>query len=260
MCLRMVSVLNRKLSRRLHSTYTSSFLCVGISIGTASGGSYPLHCRFGVNYVEVGDADFSEWAITDVIVWDRHLTYDAMKQVSYSMLQSLVPCPADFFWDVDMEACRSCPSELTASSNVSVTEPVVSPTLLTVEVPTMIPSQTSIAATCSVPLDYLVVAGGGSACYGSDINPSKSGGGGGGGGVLTNVGSSAYFVPCGKLVSIVVGNGGQLSTVGQQCVAKNGDNSTFDTLTAIGGGRSNCGWLGSSGDWTPLYLFKVVYT
>jgi len=72
----------------------------------------------------------------------------------------------------------------------------------------------------SIPVDYLVVAGGGAGGgYG------YGGGGGGGGGVA----NGTNFTLSAQNYAIVVGNGG--NGLGQ-----NGQNSTFSTITSVGGG------------------------
>lgn len=87
-------------------------------------------------------------------------------------------------------------------------------------------------------VEVLVVAGGGGGgvCYG---------GGGGGGGVLY---SKAYPVIPGTAISVSIGNGG----TNQSNASGNGgagQNSTFGTMTAIGGGYGggSCGNNGGSG-------------
>jgi hypothetical protein len=70
-----------------------------------------------------------------------------------------------------------------------------------------------------VSMEYLVVAGGGGGGY-----PYDGGGGGGAGGMLTGTANKIF----GTSINIVVGAGGAVGT--------NGQNSIFDTITAIGGG------------------------
>jgi hypothetical protein len=80
-------------------------------------------------------------------------------------------------------------------------------------------------------VDVLVVGGGGGGAANTDY--SSAGGGGGGAGGL--VFASDYDVNPGDNIDITVGDGGD--GIDQEGTpADNGDNSTFDDLTAIGGG------------------------
>ena len=75
---------------------------------------------------------------------------------------------------------------------------------------------------------YLVVGGGG----------GGASGGGGGGGVITNHGISTLTVTPNAVMSVVVGAGGVYGGggSGNSIPATSGGNSTFGTLTAVGGG------------------------
>jgi len=86
----------------------------------------------------------------------------------------------------------------------------------------------------NILLDILVVAGGGSGGARGD----KGGGGGGAGGLLH---SQNHFLPSGGTFNVVVGDGGALSS-GR---GNNGQNSSFDTLIAIGGGGGGKGQPGN---------------
>jgi len=97
-------------------------------------------------------------------------------------------------------------------------------------------------------IKVLVVAGGGGG--GMDM-----GGGGGGGGVLY----SSYYIDSSSPISVYVGRGGQGGKAGSSlgvgtvhqftslASATNGENSTFGTLTAIGGGYGGSSYF----DYTP---------
>jgi hypothetical protein len=75
-------------------------------------------------------------------------------------------------------------------------------------------------------VEYLIVAGGGGSGAGYATWSGRGGGGGGSGGLLTNtVSLSTATYP------ITVGAGGSANT--------NGDDSTFNSLTSIGGGRGD---------------------
>jgi hypothetical protein len=91
-------------------------------------------------------------------------------------------------------------------------------------------------------VEYLVVAGGGAG------GPSYGGGGGAGGYITAN----DYPISADSTITITVGAGGAGSSViGSQT---HGDNSTFGTVTAIGGGKgggdSQSGFNGGSGGGT----------
>ena len=79
-----------------------------------------------------------------------------------------------------------------------------------------------------VPLDYLVVAGGGTGAWAS---------GGGGGGLLTGTG---YIASPGTTYTVTVGAGGATAPA-------QGNNSVFDTITAIGGGTGTNGSVSANG-------------
>ena len=90
---------------------------------------------------------------------------------------------------------------------------------------------TSFACTSNVNVEVLVVAGGGG-------GGTNMGGGGGGGGVLYQ---QFYPLTANSPVSVSVGIGGSGAPAGvdgshPSVPGTNGDNSTFGTLTAIGGG------------------------
>ena len=101
-----------------------------------------------------------------------------------------------------------------------------------------------------VKIEYLVVAGGGSG--------GLAGGGGGAGGYLTNTNHTVY---AGTTYTVTVGAGGTYPS--------NGNDSVFDTITAIGGGKgatggangSNGGSGGGAGhsSSTPFIGGKGVY-
>ena len=76
----------------------------------------------------------------------------------------------------------------------------------------------------SVKVDYLIVGGGGGGGY-------RMGGGGGGGGVLTG-----YCYLDADTYTITVGAGGAAGVYSGSIPATNGGNSTFNGLTAVGGG------------------------
>lgn len=95
----------------------------------------------------------------------------------------------------------------------------------------------------AVAVEYLIVGGGGGG--GMDM-----GGGGGGGGVLSG---TTYFstpltatviVGAGGLGAPAAGTSGQPSSHEYSINAKKGDNSVFDTFTAIGGGYGGSSYYG----------------
>jgi hypothetical protein len=113
------------------------------------------------------------------------------------------------------------------------------------------PGSTTWTAPANVSsVEVLVVAGGGGA---SGADYATGGGGGGAGGVLYN---SAYTVTPGNSYSVVVGTGG--ASVTGTTAGNSGGNSTFDTITATGGGRgagysgnaAGTGGSGGGGTWT----------
>ena len=86
-------------------------------------------------------------------------------------------------------------------------------------------SSGTLAVTGSDTAQVLVVAGGGG---GGSVNLQTSGGGGAGGVIQNN----SYVLTSGSK-TVTIGNGGAINT--------NGQNSVFDTLTAIGGGHGGGG-------------------
>jgi hypothetical protein len=80
----------------------------------------------------------------------------------------------------------------------------------------------------NILVEYLVIAGGGGGGGGS---PSSGGGGGGAGGYLTG----SESLSAGTSYTITIGSGG-VGRVGSSSWS-NGDNSTFGTITATGGGK-----------------------
>jgi len=93
---------------------------------------------------------------------------------------------------------------------------------------------TVTSAPTGATVEALVVAGGGG-------GGSYAGGGGGAGGLIYNATKSIAVTA----YTITVGSGGS-GTVGFATQGTNGNNSVFDTLTAIGGGRSNIDSSGPS--------------
>lgn len=82
-------------------------------------------------------------------------------------------------------------------------------------------------------VEYLIVAGGGS---GGEVHQYESAGGGGAGGLLTNVGGTLRSVTSGAKL-ITVGDGGQvILDETEKRIGTPGEDSTFDGLTAFGGG------------------------
>ena len=88
-------------------------------------------------------------------------------------------------------------------------------------------------------VSYLVAAGGGGG------GSSGSGGGGGAGGVST--GSTLLLVP-GTTYTATIGSGGVGSVYGSSTVSTAGGNSSFSSITALGGGRGGDWSVGSGGD------------
>lgn len=95
-------------------------------------------------------------------------------------------------------------------------------------------------------VDLLICAGGGSggSAYhaGDATNNGWAGGGGGAGGLILqyNYGVSATSY------NVTVGKGGEIPCT--SCQGNNGANSTFGSLTAIGGGGGATGWTATSGN------------
>ena len=96
--------------------------------------------------------------------------------------------------------------------------------------------------------DYLVVAGGGG-------SGSNYGGGSGAGGLRTSYGStsgggasaeSSLSLTGGTAYNVEVGSGGTGAPNGTNVAGNNGSDSTFDTITSIGGGRGYRGGSGSA--------------
>jgi hypothetical protein len=116
-------------------------------------------------------------------------------------------------------------------------------TNLTVPIEKMTGSMLSVSTTStpgtSASVQALVVAGGGGG--GAGFNTARGGGGGGAGGVLYD---SAHTVSAASY-SITVGTGGSGST-NSNFSGNNGNNSIFDSLTAIGGGGGGSDWQGPS--------------
>ncbi|MFA5080667.1 MAG: glycine-rich domain-containing protein, partial [Candidatus Paceibacterota bacterium] len=84
-------------------------------------------------------------------------------------------------------------------------------------------------------VEYLVVAGGGG---GGNMGYGARSGGGGAGGFLTNFGGAKLSVTSGSNYTVIVGNGGAVDV--------NGSNSTFSTITAVGGGKGGAYASGTS--------------
>ena len=84
-------------------------------------------------------------------------------------------------------------------------------------------------------MDVLLVGGGGS-------GGSYGGGGGGGGGVLYR---TSYSVSPGSQINLTVGSGGTAPSNGSSS-GTNGSDTTFDSLTASGGGGGGAGGTGSA--------------
>ncbi len=83
-------------------------------------------------------------------------------------------------------------------------------------------------------VEVLVVGGGGA---GGKATDGPSSGGGGGGGVVY---ASSYPITAGLNMDVTVGSGG--INPGTGCIGQDGGNSTFGTLTAIGGGGGAGGY------------------
>ena len=81
-------------------------------------------------------------------------------------------------------------------------------------------------------VEVLVVAGGGGGAHGVDNGNGV--GGGGAGGLIHN---KSFSVTTGTAVAITVGAGGTGGGVGDSTPAISGGNSTFGSLTAVGGGH-----------------------
>lgn len=85
-------------------------------------------------------------------------------------------------------------------------------------------------------IEYLVVGGGGGG--GNGVSGNYYGGGGGAGGMLTG----SMSVTAGNVYTATVGAGGGIN--GAASTGNQGNNSVFDTLTAIGGGWGGSGGVG----------------
>ena len=109
---------------------------------------------------------------------------------------------------------------------ISGTSMTLSPTIIGF---TTIGTTTWTAPAGVTSIQVLVVAGGG----GGGSGNNRCGGGGGAGGYIYN---SSYTVTPGTKYTVLVGTGG---TGGTANIGRNGGNSVFDTLIAIGGGAGS---------------------
>ena len=87
-------------------------------------------------------------------------------------------------------------------------------------------------------IEYLIVAGGGGGGYSQIFPDGPLGGGGGAGGMITG----SMMVEIGYSSSAIIGNGGSGGTVSK--APGQGNNTTFISKTALGGGRAG-NWGGS---------------
>ena len=115
---------------------------------------------------------------------------------------------------------------------------------ITVNAP-VVQTYTSGSGSFAVPVgvasvEVLVIAGGGSGGYG---NGNEGGGGGGAGGLVY---SSAFSVTPGGTVSYAVGGGGS-NTSSPGAPVTNGVDTTFGSITAVGGGYGGFGGAGNPG-------------
>lgn len=94
-----------------------------------------------------------------------------------------------------------------------------------------------------LPVEYLVVAGGGSGGSGNDTGQSEGAGGGGAGGMRTGTADSILNTS----YLVTVGAGGP-STTGLLQFGNQGQNSVFSTITSTGGGAGGRGTNGAGGN------------
>jgi len=95
----------------------------------------------------------------------------------------------------------------------------------------------TFTANVAMNVDVLVVAGGGS---GGNYSTTNANGGGGGGGVIYKTGNT---IVSGEY-PVTVGRGGGGINFTKSSQGRNGENSVFDTLTAIGGGGGGATAIG----------------
>jgi hypothetical protein len=82
------------------------FICSltsGVNVGISSGGSAPSSLEVNVH----PSGYDSDWALSDVVLWDRSLSYGDMKRVSDNMLASL--CLSTEYWQASSSSCVACP-------------------------------------------------------------------------------------------------------------------------------------------------------
>jgi hypothetical protein len=91
-------------------------LFLGKAVGTSTG-----NCSNVQLSINGRSTEKSDWAFSEVVVWDRILPYSEMKKVSDAMLLSL--CGTTYYWSSLSNTCVLCPANSTSSvSSCSCTE------------------------------------------------------------------------------------------------------------------------------------------
>jgi len=104
---------------------------------------------------------------------------------------------------------------------------------------TTIAPTTTTTTIGSYGIEYLMLAGGGGGGY-SNNSPNFRAGGGGAGGYI----SGSRSVSTSDTLAVVIGAGGIAGRITDEVQATNGGNTTFNALTAIGGGRGGSNFTG----------------
>ena len=113
-------------------------------------------------------------------------------------------------------------------------------------------------------VDYLVVGGGGGGGSSGDVNGSGAGGGGAGGYLQSSINLSENI---NYNITIGAGGGGRVGALGQYRTGYQGEDSTFGTITAIGGGggfggmniAQTDGGSGGGGMWRYNHDYYSIY-
>ena len=104
----MVSV-QHVINFKIYNISNEIFVNTGASVAQASGGS--AMANFGINLLVPSD-----WAFSDLIIWDSILSYQDMKTVSDKMIAFLKSstCAANQYYNSG--SCTACPGSSTSTS------------------------------------------------------------------------------------------------------------------------------------------------
>ena len=174
-------------------------------------------------------SETSDWALTDVVIWDRLLSYTDMKKVSDNMLNGL--CGPGNYWKDGTTGCSACPSgSITTGSSCQCAGNSYWSRLSNICIPCpsgSVSSNSSLVCVCATP-NYIM---NGTACvpyYTYGVSGAAPWG----------IYRASDYLSFNKKLVEAQGNGRDVNTVGTITMRSGSGNGAVGNITSISGGTT----------------------